>query len=643
VSSPDRLDFQRAFLADYFAEVDEHLLSVRRTLHAAEQQGGALRPAALDELFRSFHSIKGLSGMVELREAELLAHHMESQLRELRGRSAKLLPTAVASLIAATRTLEQVVAARRNEQPPPAIDKIIAQLEQLENAATTAEDSGEAEESATPTRTRWRATFAPTPELSARGVGVDQVRKLLGEVSDIVDAVPRVSADGRIRFEFTVDGWFSNDDAGEWAERGVAIERAPQADSPETLPDSEQRAAPAANPLNYVRVDLARLDDLMRMIGDLVISRARLAESLARMEPHVPAPAWRTVQDNSLAIERQLRGLREGVMRVRLVPVGEIFRRMPFVVRDLALAAGKKVELDIRGQSTEIDKFVVERMLDPIVHLVRNAVSHGIEATEERIAAGKPETAVITLSAASVGDLVVLEIADDGRGVDHDAVARRARELGLAVPEDTSDPEALLDILCAPGFSMREAADRASGRGVGMSVVQTTIQELGGRLFLDTEPGHGTRFIIELPLTLAITDAIIATIGSDTFAVTQSAIREVIEIDPAQVRLLENNEIAPYRDGVLPIVRLANAFKMSSKPHRGLHVFVIGQGASVVGLAVDRIVGQREIVVRPLADALVKVEGVVGATDLGDGHVVLILDAQQLAALNKERIAPSRV
>jgi two-component system chemotaxis sensor kinase CheA len=202
----------------------------------------------------------------------------------------------------------------------------------------------------------------------------------------------------------------------------------------------------------------------------------------------------------------------------------------------------------------------------------------------------------------------------------------------MPIPDGRLDDDTLLQTLCAPGFSTRDQADRASGRGVGMAVVQTTVEELGGRLSLDTTAGQGTRFVVELPLTLAIIDAIIARVGAETFAVAQSSIREVIEVAHDDLRVLENNEIVPYRGGVLPIVRLSRTFGIEPRPGRALHVFVVGQGASATGLGVDRILGQREVVVRTLADALVKVDGVVGATDLGDGRVVLILDAQRLSA-----------
>jgi two-component system chemotaxis sensor kinase CheA len=329
-------------------------------------------------------------------------------------------------------------------------------------------------------------------------------------------------------------------------------------------------------------------------------------------------------------------------MRVRLVRIGEIFGRMPFVVRDLARESGRAVELQITGQETEIDKYLVERMMDPVLHLVRNAVSHGIEPVSERRAAGKGETGLLTLNAASVGDLVTIEVADDGRGVDVNAVRKRARAIGLPVGDAVLEGRELLDILCAPGFSTRDTADRAAGRGMGMAVVRSAIQELGGALTLDTVAGRGTRFLVELPLTLAITDAIIASVGGQTFAVPQSSVREVIEVAPDAVRALENHEIVPYRGGVLPLLRLAGLFGLASRPGRTLHVFVTGSGASAVAVAVDRIHTQREIVVRPMTDPLVRSEGITGATDLGDGRVVLIVDLIRTTRAAAAAASPQR-
>jgi two-component system chemotaxis sensor kinase CheA len=539
-----------------------------------------------------------------------------------------------------------VIAARRSGETAPPLETLIERLEALPASITHSTiDSAVTPEELAARRPRWRVVFSPSADLAARGIGVDRVRALLTDAGDIVEASPLVSGDGGIQFAFVIEGLLDGPEVADWGEQGLTVERLPDTQPLDVEPPASGEGPPPSvlAPAHYVRVDLARLDDLMRMIGDLVIGRARLGEALSHIEPQVSPIDWRAVQEHSFALERQLRDLREGVMRVRLVPVSEIFRRMPFVVRDLARETGKQVALETRGQDTEIDKFLVERMLDPVLHLVRNAVSHGIESPRERAAAGKPETATITLSAASVGDLVVLEVADDGRGVDPQEIAAKARAAGLSVPEGPLGSDALLAILCAPGFSTRAAADRASGRGVGMAVVQTTVQELGGKLSLDTAPGQGTRFVIELPITLAITDAILARVGSQVFAIAQSAVREVMEIAPDTVRAIENNELAPYRDGVLPLIRLSKLFGIAPSPGRSLHVFVVGQGQAAVGLAVDRIMGQREIVVRTLADTLVKVAGVVGATDLGDGRAVLILDAPRLAAQGRGRLARSAV
>ena len=635
MSAPEHVngEFIAGFMDDYFAECDEHLTEVRRILLAADTDTGAeLGKQALEDLFRSFHSLKGLSGMVELREAELLAHEMEEYLRRLRDGQSRFTAVGHDALVKGTRALEQVIAARREQIAPPPVIETLTLLATLSSSPSGSEPT-RSQPPGHQSAARWHVAFTPAPELAARGINVDHVRKRLRESARLVEASPRIGRDGTISFEFVIEDLAGGEAPPEWTSEGMTVVPMP-AGHRAAEPASESISAATGgvlNPSHYVRVDLSRLDDLMRMIGDMVISRARLGESLAVVEPLVPAVSWRTVQENGVALERQLRDLREGVMRLRLVPVGEVFRRMSFVVRDLARESGKKVDLRLSGQDTEIDKFLVERMMDPVLHLVRNAVTHGIEAPAVRLARGKSETGQLSLSASSVGDMVTLEVVDDGAGVDVAAVVQRARALGMAVPEGTVEGPALLDILCSPGFSTRDEADRAAGRGVGMSVVQETIRELGGTLAIDTAPGEGTRFVIELPVSLAIADAIIATVGRQTFAIPQTSVREVIEVDPASLRAIENHEVAPYRGGVLPIVRLSTLFRMSATPRRGLHVFVIGQGLAAVGIAVDRIVGQREVVVRPMLDPLVRVEGVTGATDLGDGRVVLILDALRLA------------
>ena len=635
----DETPFAAGFMDEYFAECDEHLATIRRLLLDLESSAAGdrpVRPAVLEELFRSFHSIKGISGMVELREAEMLAHHMESYLRLLRQKDSRLSDAGVDALVAGVDMLERTIAAKRDSENAPNIDHVIGALAGIA-PETEAAAPADALAVSQPVAS-WRVTFAPSAPLLARGINVDSVRARLREKGEILNAAPRITAGG-IAFEFLIGAVLDAETVARWLDDGMIAE--PVVEEPAVAATADaadvRDGALRVAPSHVVRVDLTRLDDLMRIIGDLVISRARLEAALDRAGALVPPVEWRAVQEHSQTIDRQLRDLREGLMRVRLVPVGEIFRRMPFVVRDLARDSGRRVRLELRGQTTEIDKFLIERMMDPVLHLVRNAVSHGFELPAERIAAGKPEEGTLTLGAASVGHTVVLEIADDGRGIDPAAVAARARAMGLDIPEGPLDSRAVLELICSPGFSTRDQTDRASGRGVGMAVVKTTVEELNGSLALQTAPGEGTRFVIELPLTLSITDALIAHVGDRTFAVPQANVREVIELDPAAIRTIEQHEIAPVRGGTLPILRLSRLFGIAQQPRRALHVFVVGSGPDAVGIAVDRVSGQREIVVRSMGDAMVKADGVAGATDLGDGRVVLILNLPDLARYARAR------
>jgi two-component system, chemotaxis family, sensor kinase CheA len=627
--------FLDQFLNEYYAECEEHLAVVRRALLSLEDSIGEPRPdpAVVEELFRSFHSIKGISAMVEHRESELLAHEMESYLRALREGQTRITTQGIEALIAGTRLLEQALAAHRRSQPQPDTAAVVATLQALANdrADTASMPSGPGP---AVTGAAWRCLFTPSPELLARGVNVDTVRSRLRDHGEILRALPLIGDGGAIAFEFLFSG--APDDAAReaWAGDGMACTpiATPVADLvAEQISDVRARDHDVGmlSSGHYVRVDLTRLDDLMRMIGDLVIMRARLVDALDTVEPHVPAGAWRSLQETTSGIERQLRELREGVMRVRLVPVGEIFRRMPFVVRDIARDTGRRVRVDVKGQDTQIDKFLVERMMDPALHLVRNAIAHGIESVDERIAAGKPPEGTLLLAASAAGEVATIEIGDDGRGIDTERVIARARAVGLPVPAAVDDA-ALLDLICAPGFSTREESDRTSGRGFGMAVVRKTVEELGGSLNLWTEIGQGTRFTIQLPLTLAITDALLARVGTQMFAIPQTAVREVIEVEEATVRQIEGGEVTPYRGTALPLVRLSARLGIAGAGAHRVHVFIVGHGGSAVGLVVDRIVGQREIVVRSTVDPLIHVEGVAGATDLGDGRVVLILDAAAL-------------
>jgi two-component system chemotaxis sensor kinase CheA len=271
---------------------------------------------------------------------------------------------------------------------------------------------------------------------------------------------------------------------------------------------------------------------------------------------------------------------------------------------------------------------------------VRNAISHGLESPDERTASGKPPAGTITLRAFTVAEMAVIEVEDDGRGIDRQKVAERAYQMGLLAENINLSDDALLDLICSPGFSTRDQADHTSGRGIGMAVVQNMVLGLGGSFTVDTEVGRGTRFTIQLPITVAIAEALIVTVSGQKFAVPQTSVREVFAVEPLSIKAFQSNEIIPYRGGVLPLIRLARLFGLTENNGQMLHAFVIGSGTNAFGIAVDRILGQREIVVRPLNDPLIQVAGFAGATELGDGKAVLILDATALGkqAAHRHRI-----
>ena len=645
-------DFFAEFLDDYFAESEEHMTALRRDLLALERFVNlpAIDRPLTDELFRSFHSLKGISGMVGLREAERLAHEMESYLRALRENHTTLGEAGMEALIAGTKMLEQVISARRESKPTPDIALVVAQLE----AITRGEDSAAlahteqadttGNEQAGSDRKLWRFEFIPTPSLAERGVSVNTVRARLQQLGALKNGAPRVMQGGGIAFEFIIESQADESLFAALGEDGLTYALLEEIvstplESVETKPldTNAQKTTPTIAPSNIVRVSLNRLDALMRMVGELVISRARLEDNLKSAESSMPALTWRALQETNQIMERQLRDLREGVMHVRMVPIGEIFERMRFVVRDLAREHRKAARLELSGQDTEIDKLLIERMMDPLLHLVRNAFSHGLESASERALKGKPVEGVIRLRAFTSAEMVVIEVEDDGRGIDRERIIERAHLTGLITEGARIDDEALLDLICSPGFSTREEADMASGRGIGMSVVKNTVLGLGGTFALDSEVGRGTRFTIQLPVTLAIADALIVTAGGQKFAIPQSAVREVMEVEPQSMKTFENNEVIHYRGGVLPVLRLARVFGLDEKFNRAFHAFVVGQGLSAAGIAVDRILGQREIVVRAINDPLIQVPGIAGATELGDGHVVLILDVATLVKQMRTR------
>ena len=641
------------FVDDYFAECDEHLSAIRRLLLDVETRPAlTFGDAELSELARRLHTLKGLSGMVGLAPAEELAHALEDVLRGSVAADAVVPKDVVDCLFAGVGLLDRSIQSKRGWHPVPNHREYIERAQEFmprrprgDSDATamiaTTSPPGSAPSTRTPavfsvggeTADVYRFVFTPSAEHAARGVGVEMVRQRLRDLGEIVRTTPRALPGGAVTFEFVVRLAAGVRPPDAWTLDGIHWERDTTVIARVEPAQPAPREDPVAAAANVVRVELSRVDDLMRMIGEMVVLRSRLDESLRHGNG---ALALDDLRETNIAFERQLRSLREGVMRIRLVPIGEVFDRMRFTMRDVIRESGKAVRLEFSGADTQIDKVIVDRMLEPLLHLVRNAAVHGIEDRAERMARGKPPEGVVALRARAAGDRIVLETEDDGAGIDVRRVRGRAVALGVLRDDHALSDEELLDVICSAGFSTTENADRASGRGVGMGVVRRTIRALGGDLSMSTAPGQGTRFTIELPLTLMIADALLVTVGDQAMAVPQLALREILRLEPASVTALQGNQVISYRGSVLPLLTLHRLFELSPPANARPHVLVVGSDTQLVGLVVDGLVGLREIVVHSVSDPLVAVPGIAGATELADGRISLIIDVASLIRRARE-------
>jgi two-component system, chemotaxis family, sensor kinase CheA len=381
----------------------------------------------------------------------------------------------------------------------------------------------------------------------------------------------------------------------------------------------------AAAEHSSIRVSIEKIDELINTVGELVITQAMLSELGRRLDGAV-AEQFRSGLNQ---LERNMRELQESVMRVRMLPISFTFSRFPRMVRDLAQRLGKQIELKMTGEQTELDKTVMEKIGDPLVHLVRNSVDHGIESPEARVAAGKSATGTVHLDASHRGGHIAVEIRDDGAGLDKNRILAKARARGLVGANDALTDEQIHELIFLPGFSTAEKTTDVSGRGVGMDVVRRNVKELGGTIEIGSDFGKGSRFIITLPLTLAIVDGQSVSVGSETYIVPLTSIIESLQLQPQSVsRLSGRGEVFSFRGEYLPIVRLHDLFGVKPRAHalhEGLIVVAEGDGRRI-GLFVDELLGQQQVVIKSMETNYGPVDGVAGATILGDGCVALILD-----------------
>lgn len=659
------------FRAAYVAEVEEHLASTQALLLEVEAAVKEHRssPRELRELMRLLHTVKGLSSMVAVEPVVVIAHRMETILREVNRAGGRVTPRAVEVMVAGARAIEERVrAVDSGKEVPVAPASLLEELEAVEVAYDSAIpvetpplDPALVEKLSASEREQifeglrrgdrlFKVDFAPSPEKSAGGLTITSVRQRLARRAEIVRVLPlSVPASGRepggLLFAIYLLTPSSGAEVASFAELPPdAIQElsgSSQVAPPATTEAIEAAAVPVSEAEPHVRgslrVDVFRVDDAIEKLSSLIVTRARLVWTIASLRGS--GADTRELEAIAHDMSRQLRDLRASILRIRMVPVTTVLERLPLVVRALSRTTQKQVRLLMDTGASELDKAVGEQIFPVLVHLVRNAVDHGLEAPDARVRAGKPPVGTVRVSASPPSNrFVELRLEDDGRGIDRAVVARKA---GVPVPADDRE---LLDILCTPGFSTREQADTTSGRGVGMDVARNVVVDvLGGELLLESVPGEKTVFILRVPLTIAIVDAFVLESRGQRMAVPVQVVDEIVELEALD--LVRGPQRGPWnvrlfarRDETIALVDLGDVMGMPAEgatPPR--HALVLRRGQkSPIAFAIDRIVGQQEAVVRSLSDPLVAVTGVGGSTDLGDGRATLVIDLPSLSALVSE-------
>ena len=425
-----------------------------------------------------------------------------------------------------------------------------------------------------------------------------------------------------------------DDDGIEEGSPGTAAASAPGVSAPAT--------GPSAIPMtqeNILRVEAGRIDSVLNLVGELIIGKSMLQQALNEFSKRYPKELLRGKFSDAMGFQaRVLNDLQRSVMKIRMVPVDQLFRRFPRMVRDVSRQCGREVDLIVSGQDTDLDKGILDAIAEPLTHMVRNAVSHGIEPAEERRRLGKPLRGVVKLNAYHQGNQVVVEVSDDGRGIDAKKIRAKAIELGLATAEEAArlDESETLDFIFRPGFSTANEVTEVSGRGVGMDVVQSVLHRLKGTISMETRPGQGTTFRLKLPLTLAIIKALLFWVEQRLYAIPLNAVVEIARTIESEVHQVDNYEVLQLRNQVLPLLRLGHP--ADSDRRSKLFVLVILAGERKYGLIVDALEGEEELVIKALDDQTFATDLVSGASILGDGRVVLILNLPAVV----EHVARSR-
>ncbi|MBU5614426.1 chemotaxis protein CheA [Geomonas azotofigens] len=667
-------------LKDFLAEAEEILDQLSLDLVSLSDcaDGGECSPDLVNSVFRGAHSLKGLAGMFGLSDIAELGHHLENLLDALRLGKVELDQAVVSTLFESTELLAHLVRSagetggegtdlsgamqRINDcltrGPKANQDSPLARLNIPERVLSSMTEYEEHRLLENVKKGRHIHSIRVSLLLASFDSDLMELTDALKQAGEVISTLPSASSglDAGIDFEILFGSELSagaltpiidrehlsittfgeparEEGAGGGAEAAPVAEPAgAEGDFP--APAAGEAGAISAKSMSRtVRVDIGKLDLLMNIVGELVLSHSMIADVAARMRRDGLIVPSQELNKAAKGLEKKLSELQKGVMEIRMIPVGQLFDKMTRIIRKIAREQGKKVELKLYGVDTELDKLIIEDISDPVMHIVRNSIDHGIETPEERRAAGKDEKGTITLSSYQKGNHVVIQIDDDGGGIDVARVKQKAVKLGIISSVDEVSDRDALDFIFRPGFSTTETVSEISGRGVGMDVVRTNIAALSGLIDVENFPGQGARFIITLPITLAIIKALIISTAGRTYALPITSVLESIIVEQKEIKTVERKEVIQLRESTLPLLRLSELFELKGATvPESCYVVVVGVAEKRLGLVVDDLLGQQDIVIKSIGDTFAGFRGISGAADLGDQRTILVLDVGSVIA-----------
>lgn len=600
---------------------------------------GPVPPEAINDIFRAAHSIKGGGGVFGFTRISEFMHGVEALLDELRSDLREATEELLELLLKSVDCVRQMLIACRDQQ-----EMDMASVERIESQLNAMLHSDNAHHE---TRGEWLITFTPDEDLLTKANDPLRMFKELAGMGNLhsearLDALPDFQAlDPKkcyLSWELKLQTAATEEAITEvfsWVLDECKLEvtpHTPRQSAPSAAPQPPQPAAPTAGPRigegqsitpDSIRVSIDKIDKLINLVGELVITQSMLSR-LGSITSDKEDFSFGFAQ-----LVRNTRDLQESVLQIRMLPIRFCFNRFPRLVHDMSLKLGKQVNLKLTGEDTELDMIVLEKINGPLIHLVRNSLDHGLETREQRIAAGKPEIGTIELKAYHQGSNILVEVIDDGRGLDLDKILAQAKKQGLVADDEILDPGQITNLIFQPGFSTAENVNDISGRGVGMDVVKRNIHEVGGDVWVQTQSGSGTKITIKLPLTLAILEGQLLRIGSEIYIMPLISIVETLQIIPGNINTLPGGvQVYKLRDQYLPIINLDKTLATGNTPRNdetGLLVAVESE-RQLYALWVSELLDQQQVVIKSLESNFKSVKGVSGATILGDGTVALILD-----------------